>query len=312
MTRMTLLRDQRLRVFHTVAKYKSFSKAAQHLCLTQQAVSFQVRSLEQDAGLRLFTRGAKATGLTTAGQTLFAHADRILALYAEANDSLSEIARTAQSTLRISATNSIAKYTLPRAIGEFRMHRPEVRVVMEVGNSANAVDWLMNGSVDIAITSEGAPGLESCRTTPFFRDEVMFVASKNHPWALKKKVTMQDLLETPLIMREEGSATRALLQRHLSSVGLSLDSLKVALVVGSPEAAKEAAEIGVGVAVISMLCARSTLQADKLVARRIEKLDIVRDFCIASQKGGVRPSIASDFITLTRKSLTQSQFINSV
>ncbi|WP_459873500.1 LysR substrate-binding domain-containing protein [Halomonas shantousis] len=301
-TRMTLLRDQRLRVFHTVALYKSFSKAARHLCLTQQAVSSQVRSLEQEAGLRLFTRGPRVTELTAAGRTLFAHADRILALYAEANDSLGEIARTAQSTLRISSTNSIAKYTLPRAIGDFRVHRPDVRVVLEVGNSARAVDWLMKGSVDIAITSEGAPGLESCRTTPFFRDEVLFVASKHHPWAQKEQVTMQDLLETPLIMREEGSATRALLQRHLSSVGLSLDSLKVALVVGSPEAAREAAEMGIGVAVISRLCARSTLQAGKLVARNIEQLPVARSFYIARHKHGTASPIAAEFVELARQS----------
>ena len=299
---MTLLRDQRLRAFHAVAMHKSFSKAARQLCLTQQAVSFQVRSLEQEVGTLLFTRGHRTTELTTAGQTLFAHADRILALYAEANDSLSEISCAAQSTLRISATNSIAKYTLPQAIGDFRMHHPDVRVVLEVGNSARAVDWLMKGSVDIAITSEGAPGLESCRTTPFFRDEVQFVASKHHPWALKKKITMQDFLETPLIMREEGSATRALLQHHLSSVGLSLDSLRVALVVGSPEAAREAAGMGVGVAVISMLCARSTLQADKLVARKVEQLPVARSFYIARHKHGTSSPIAAEFIEFARQS----------
>ncbi|MEA3252693.1 MAG: LysR substrate-binding domain-containing protein [Pseudomonadota bacterium] len=299
---MTLLRDQRLRVFHAVATYKSFSKAAQHLCLTQQAVSSQVRSLEKDAGLRLFTRGHRFTELTTAGRTLFAHADRILALYAEANESFGEIAHTAQSTLRISATNSIAKYTLPQAISDFRSLHPAVRVVLEVGNSANAIDRLMNGSVDMAITSEGAPGLARFHTTPFFRDEVLFVASKHHPWALKKQVTMKDLLETPLIMREEGSATRALLQRHLSSLGLSLDSLKVALVAGSPEAAKEAAEAGIGVAVISMLCARSTLQADKLVSRQIEQLPIVRDFCIARHERGTPSPIAAEFIAAARQS----------
>ncbi|WP_162500791.1 LysR family transcriptional regulator [Modicisalibacter coralii] len=299
---MTLLRDQRLRVFHAVATHSGFSRAAGHLGLTQQAVSLQIRSLEREVGTRLFTRGHRTTSLTPAGRTLFAHAERILALYAQANESLTAIARSAQPTLRIAATHSIAKYRLPRLMSRFH-ERDATRILLEVGNSRHVVERLHDGRVDVAISSAGAPDPGRLETTPCFRDPLVFVVAPDHPWADQAVVTLQDLQAAPLIAREEGSSTRALLQRRLHTLGLSMEQMNITLTAGNPEAAKAAAQAGLGVAILSSLCARDALASGRLIAKRIASLSLTRDFYLASHKAASPPPAVGHFITVARQAL---------
>src|SRR5262245_15982291 len=115
-----LMKDTRLRAFHSVAVHRSFTKAAGHLLLSQQAVSFQIRNLEDEIGRKLFHRDHNGVDLTDAGHLLFGFAEKIVHLYNEAEEQLAEHAGITKGTLRIAATNSLVKYGLPTAIGAFR------------------------------------------------------------------------------------------------------------------------------------------------------------------------------------------------
>ncbi|WP_181150043.1 LysR substrate-binding domain-containing protein [Ensifer aridi] len=300
---MSILRDQRLRVFHAVAVRRSFTGAGNDLRLTQQAVSFQVRSLEKELDLSLFIRSHHSVELTPAGAILFAHADKILSVYEEATRSLAEYKQENARHLRIAATNTISKYAMPKAIQAFKRHYPNIQIILEIGNSAKVMDYLSRGAVDIAVTSDGSPLLSNYRVTPLFRDEIAFVVCKEHPWALKEELSLNDLLATPLIMREEGSGTRALLERHLSSRGLSLNILKVALVVGSPEAVKEAALAGVGVGVLSGLRVRRESLTHGLILKGIADFQIMRDFYLVRPLNGSATSILTKFMSILRESI---------
>lgn len=297
---MALLRDQRLRVFHAVAFRKSFTEAGHDLHLTQQAISFHIRSLEQELNASLFVRHHHSIELTKSGTILFAHAEKILALYDEAFRSLAELREESALRLRIAATNSISKYAMPAAIRNFQAKHPEIQIVLEVGNSARVIEYLNQGIVDAALVSDGVPFSSNYRVTPLFREQIAFVVSREHPWAGREELSLNDLLDTPLIMRERGSGTRAILERHLAAQGLSFNLLKIALVVGSPEAVQEATMAGVGVGILSTLRAKDSVVSNSLVLKKIAGFDLIRDFYVVRPQNGFAAPMLNELVSIVQ------------
>lgn len=277
---MSLLRDARLRAFHTVAQHKSFTGAARHLLLSQQAVSFQIKSLEDEVGGQLFKRELRTVELTDLGRVLFSHADRILNLYSEAEAELADLTGELRGRLRVSATNSLAKYVLPQAIGALRIQYPDIKVTMEVGNSDYTLGCVRDGLADVAFVSDGPAQLEHYRVDPLFRDEIAFIVPPDHPWTATGHVSFEELCSAPIILREEGSGTRTLLERAFAARGVTLDRLDIVLVLGSAESVKGAVEAGAGVGMVSRLSMRREMAAGSLAAIHVRDFDLVRDFYV--------------------------------
>ncbi|MBK5652792.1 MAG: LysR family transcriptional regulator, partial [Rhizobium sp.] len=292
-----------LRVFHAVALRKSFTDAGHDLHLTQQAISFHIRSIEQELDVPLFIRSHHSVQLTKAGAILFAHAERILALYDEASRALAELREESTRRLRIAATNSISKYAMPTAIRIFQSRHPKVQVVLEIGNSTQVIEYLNQGAVDAALVSDGVPLSSNYRVTPLWREQIVFVVSPEHPWVSRDDLTIDDLLATPVIMREKGSGTRAILERELAALGLSFDRLKIALIVGSPEAVKQAAQAGVGVGILSTLRARHSLSSDDLILKRIDGFDLTRDFYVVRPQNGSAATLLNEFVPIVQDAI---------
>lgn len=300
---MSLLRDARLRAFHTVALHKSFTGAARHLLLTQQAVSFQVKSLEEEVGGQLFKREQRTVELTDLGRVLFAHADRILGLYAEAEAELANLTGELRGRLRISATNSLAKYVMPQAIGALRLEHPDIKVTMEVGNSDDTLACVRDGLADVAFVSDGPAQLDSYRMDPLFRDEIAVIVPPSHPWAAEGHVSFEEFCAAPIILREEGSGTRALLERAFATRGVSLDRLNIVLILGSAESVKGAVEAGAGVGMVSRLSMRREMAAGSLAAIHVRDFDLVRDFYVARPANrGVHRRV-DHFVALVRRTI---------
>lgn len=298
-----LLKDTRLRAFHTVAVHGSFTKAARHLLLTQQAVSFQIKSLEDEVGGQLFSRDGRAIGLTDLGQLLFSHAQRILDRYGEAEAEISSFTNDLKGRLRISATNSLAKYVMPTAIGALRQGNPDVKVTMEVGNSDYALGCLRDDLADVAFCSDGPLQLENYQADPFFQDEIVFIVSGRHPWAKTDIIAFETFCLAPIILREEGSGTRSLIERALSERSKSLDQLDIVSVLGSAEAVKGAVEAGAGIGMVSRLSLRRELADGSLAAVRIEGLNLLRDFYIVRLRQTPTHRRVQEFIQLACKAV---------
>lgn len=299
-----LLKDTRLRAFYTVALHRSFTKAAKHLLLSQQAVSFQVKGLESAIGVALFRRTRSGIDLTEAGQALYRYAERILGLYSEAEELLDGLAGKVRGHLRLAATNSLVKYRLPAAIGRFRSLYPDVKITIEVGNSGYCVECLGKELVDIAFVSDG-PDLEHFDVRPFFRDEIALIAPPDDPVALAGRITLDQLRKAPFVAREEGSGTRSLTERLLGLAGIDFDQLNVVLILGSTEAVKAAVEAGAGIGVVS----RMSLQRhdDSLVVIKLDGVDLVRDFYAvqrAQERGGRH---AARFLTIAQEVAATAQ-----
>jgi DNA-binding transcriptional LysR family regulator len=259
-----------------------------------------VRSLEQELSVPLFVRSHHTIELTKAGTILFAHAEKILALYEEASRSLADLRQESTLHLRIAATNSISKYAMPGAIRAFRNQHPEIQIVLEVGNSTRVIEYLDQGVVDAALVSDGVPLSPNYRVTPLLREQIAFVVTRDHPWAMREELSIEDLLDTPVIMREQGSGTRAIVERYLVALGLSFNRLKIALVVGSPEAVKEAALAGVGVGILSTLRARDSIVSDHLIQKRIVGFDLIRDFYVVRLQNGSAAPMLNEFMSIVQ------------
>ena len=143
--------DRRLQVFHTVAKLLSFTKAAETLHMTQPAVTFQVRQLEEYFNTRLFDRTHNRISLTEAGKRVFDYAGRIFETYAEMENSVKELTGEVSGVLIIGASTTIAEYMLPALLGDFKSQYPDVNVRLKVSNTEGIVSMVENNVIDLGV-----------------------------------------------------------------------------------------------------------------------------------------------------------------
>ena len=242
--------DRRLQVFHAVAKHLSFTKAAEALFMTQPAVTFQIRQLEEHFNTRLFDRAHGRIALTPAGQTALDYAERILALSAEMDVRMKEMGGQVAGALLIGASTTIAEYLLPPILGEFKLEFPGVVPRLFVANSEAVQARIAERTLDLGFI-EGESHLPSLVTDVCCDDELQVVCAPNHPLARLKAVTPQALIEHAYVGREPGSGTREVIDHYLQKEGVSPDSLRLVMELGSPEAIKGLLSSGNGFSIMS-------------------------------------------------------------
>src|SRR6266850_541820 len=217
--------DRRLQVFHAVAKHLSFTKAAETLFMTQPAVTFQVKQLEEHLSTRLFDRAQGRISLTPAG---------VVALeYAE-------------------------------LIGKFKARFPAVVPILFVGNSEAVQERVAERSLDLGFI-EGDSHLASLLSEVCCEDELQLVCAPSHPMAKEAYALPASLTQHPYISREAGSGTRAVIDRYLHEAGVAPDSLDTVVELGSPEALKGLVATGLGFAIMSRVIAAKELELGQLV-----------------------------------------------
>ncbi|MEM7292946.1 MAG: LysR family transcriptional regulator [Pseudomonadota bacterium] len=274
--------DRRLEVFYTVAKLLSFTKAADELSMTQPAVTFQVRQLEESFGTRLFDRAHNKVSLTRAGIEVFAYSERILGLYTEMNESIKDMTGDNSGTVMIGASTTIAEYMLPALLGEFKSIYPNVVARLKVANTDGIVSMVEDNTIDLGIV-EGAVGNKQLLVEPCREDQLVVIAEVDHPLSQQDTVQSRQLLEYPYIIREAESGTRGVLSEYLESQGFQENELDYALEMGSTEAIKGAVEAGMGISVVSEAAIQKELQLGILRVLPLEP-PLQRDFSFVRQR----------------------------
>ncbi|MDH3381030.1 MAG: LysR family transcriptional regulator, partial [Gammaproteobacteria bacterium] len=143
--------DRRLQVFHTVARLLSFTKAAEALHMTQPAVTFQIRQLEEYFNTRLFDRTHNRISLTETGERVFGYADRIISLYNEMDNEVRKLTGDVIGVLVVGASTTIAEYRIPTLLGNFQRQFPDVKLRLKVSNTVGIVHMVENNEVDVGI-----------------------------------------------------------------------------------------------------------------------------------------------------------------
>ena len=290
--------DRRLQVFHTVARLLSFTKAAETLHMTQPAVTFQIRQLEEFFNTRLFDRTHNRINLTAAGERVFEYADRIIELYNEMDNRVREMTGDVSGILVIGASTTIAEYVLPSLLGEFKLLYPSVNIRLNVSNSMGIVHMVENNSVDVGVV-ESPISNKNLAVEVCWHDQLVFICRPDHPLAKEDVIKPEALNDLPFIMREEGSGTLEFIRNYLFENGISLHEYNISLEVGSPEAVKSAVEAGLGISIVSSATVHKEIKLETLAAIPLEP-NLERPFSIVHQRQKFRLRAMEEFMEFAR------------
>lgn len=278
---MAQLENFRLKVFRAVAEHLNFRKAAEHLFLTQPAVTLQIKALENDLGVRLFDRSATRVALTSQGATLLRYAEKIAKLAAEAERALGSTDGQFSGELSLGVSTTIAQYVLPRLIGAFLVEHPRVQLSLQSGNTEEVVHSLLNAKVSIGLT-EGPARHRGIRTQPFMRDELIPIAPANFEVT---HLSNQQFLNSTLLMREQGSGSRRVVESALAKAGFKLKSFKNVMNLDSTESIKSAVEAGLGIGFVSRWAVSKELELGAVKIVSIRGLTVARHFSLVTRTG---------------------------
>jgi DNA-binding transcriptional LysR family regulator len=257
--------DRRLQVFYTVARQLSFTRAAEQLCMTQPAVTFQIKQLEEHFDARLFERDRGGIVLTPAGRMVLEYAERILELNDELDQRVGDLRGAVSGPLLLGCSMTIAEFILPRILGEFKALHPQVQPHMTVANSEAIENRVADHTIDLGLIESPAhlPGLH---TEVCCDDELVMICAPDYPLAKFKSVTPRQIAGQPYVSREAGSGTREFADQYLAAAGVTADDLNIVMELGSPEAIKGVVETGIGIAIMSRASVAKELRLGSLAA----------------------------------------------
>lgn len=281
---------RQLKIFEAVARHLSFSRAADELHLTQPAVSMQVRSLEEAAGLPLTEQVGKKIFLTEAGGELARHARVVAQQLREAEEALAAMKGLRGGLLNIAAV-STAKYFVPRLLAAFRDNHPEVELRLGVNNREAIVQQLADNEIDLAIMGRPPQEIETV-SEPFADNPLVFIAAPDHPLARLKRIEPQRLAKEIFLLREPGSGTRAAMERFLSEHGVVPQR---SVEMTSNETIKQAVMAGMGLSFLSLHTVGLELAAGKLVRLDVKGTPVTRDWHVVSRQGKRLSPLAEAF-----------------
>ncbi|MCK9389471.1 MAG: LysR family transcriptional regulator [Sulfuritalea sp.] len=286
--------DRRLQVFHAVAKQLSFTKAAEVLFMTQPAVTFQIKQLEEHFSTRLFDRGHGRIALTPAGEVVLGYAERILGLSSEMDVRLSELTGEIGGSLMVGASTTIAEFMLPGILGEFKSTYPGVRSHLIVGNSETIEHRVMEHTIDIGFI-ESLPHEPTLEGVVCCDDELVVICHPRFPLARNKELTPQKLLGHAFISREPGSGTREFTEKFFRNSGIAFDQMNVVMELGSPISLNGVVETGLGFAIASRVSVTKEQRLGDIVAIPL-KPRLIRPLSMVYPKEKFRSRLVAAFV----------------
>ncbi|HVX76894.1 MAG TPA: LysR family transcriptional regulator [Bradyrhizobium sp.] len=281
-----------LRLFATVVRTGSFSRAAAILRISQPAISKGVRDFELQVGCRLLDRTPKGVRPTREGQALARHAEEMFALERAAEDELLSLRNLDSGSLRIGASTTIATYMIAEYLGTFYRQYPGIELHLVSANTRDIADKMIAHDIDIALV-EGPVADDELLSKPWRTDVMKLIVSPQHHFAQSPDAIKATALnEEILIVREPGSGSREVVAQAL---GLHAIEPKQTLEIGSTEAIKQAVAAGLGVSLVSGVAISDQLKLGRLKEIAIEDLQIERTLWQLQSPGRISIPAATAF-----------------
>lgn len=295
--------DRRLQVFHAVAKHLSFTKAADALFMTQPAVTFQIKQLEEQFAVRLFERRHGSILLTPAGELVLSYAEKILALSDEMETRVGEMTGEMRGPLLIGASTTIAEFMLPRVLGEFNALYPQVRARLLVANSESIESRVAEHALDLGLI-EAPASLVGLASQICSEDELVVICAPDYPLAGRRSVGPKVLADHEYISREPGSATRELIHTYFRAHKIAPEELKTQMELGSPEALKGVVATGLGFAIVCRVIVKKEIQLGTLLAIPL-KPPLKRSLYLTYPEDRFQSRLTRTFIDFSRRKLKE-------
>jgi DNA-binding transcriptional LysR family regulator len=282
-----------LKVFASVYKLRSFSKAAEELHLTQPTVSDHIRALEQELDCRLFDRLPRKIIPTREAAVLIGRAQEIIERVEGFRDVLGEFRKDLAGHLIIGASTIPGTYILPGLTASVRQRNPSVLFEVLVSDSRVIVDKIAGHELMIGIV--GAR-LESRQVDykPFLDDELIAVASRS--FDARKGIGIREIAASPIVMREQGSGTRKEFEKILEREGIDPHQLNIVGLFGSTDAVKQAVKEGMGISIISRRSVKDEIKCGMLREIKIKDADMKRQFYIITHRKRTLPHLYKIFL----------------
>lgn len=284
---------KQLEVFLAVADTRSFSKGAEVVSLAQSTVSQHIRALEDELGARLFDRSATKASLTEVGRLFYEHASLICRLSSESQSLVKRFQGLEQAALKIGASTIPAACLIPDLLGSFSAAWPGVKLEVLQGDSGEVIRLLQDESVELAVLG-GQFESDGVSYQQLGMEQIILVARPGA--APETVVTMRELQEMPLLLREPGSGTRQAVESALLKAGCDPRNLRAVAWLGSSEALRRAALGGAGCAFLSSLAVGRELEDGSLKKIEVEGLSVTRYFYLARRRGRTLSAAAEAFV----------------
>ncbi len=270
----------KIETFLRAAETLNFSETAKQLHMSQPSVSHHIKMLEQEMGTALFTRTSTGLRLTESGRSLLPWARRLLHDANTMQAMMASIRNDVVGELRVACSTTAGKYVLPQMAARFCQRFPSVQVRILACTAEDVTLKLMEGEAHIGVLSREIldAGLESQQ---FFRDTITLIVPDTHRWAFRKTIEPGELLEEPLILREETSGTRRVVLSELAKFDISLDDLNIFMELGNAEAIVRTVSAGYGIAFVSNLASACPLERGNVVDLQVEGLHLKRTIYMA-------------------------------
>ncbi len=260
--------------FVTVARERSFGKAARLLHVSPSAISVRLKALEDECGLRLLNREPEVS-LTPTGEALLPHYVAILARVREVSSLADQLAGRVEGSVAIGASQTVGGYVLPALLESFRAAYPKVSLRLEIHNSHDVLAGVDHGHLDFGLVE--TPDVGRLLRRRWMEDRLVLVMHPGHPLAAKDVLQREDLLGVPLVLREGGSGTRAVLEAEFGQEELRAFAT---IEVGSTEAIKRWVEAGTAIAFLSDRCVERELSQETLATRPVAGMSLRRWFLL--------------------------------
>jgi DNA-binding transcriptional LysR family regulator len=292
---------EHMRMLVSIVEQGSLSAAARARRISQPAVTKQVQRMEAELGLALLVRGPRRRiALTAAGERVLVFAQETLERYESLERDLATLRTVDQGTLSLGASTIPGEYVLPALLAKFKAQYPQVEVRVAISGTSDVATKLLADEVDVGFIGSlvGRPGL---RLERWIADEVVLAVPPAHAFAAREKVALKELLDQPLILREEGSGTRRSVENALAGAGLGLTEARVVLTLGSTQAILQAVAQGLGLGFVSARAAHQATADGHLACTRLADIDLGRDLYLAYQSGRVRDPLVAHFLDFARQ-----------
>ncbi|WP_151447846.1 LysR family transcriptional regulator [Lacisediminimonas profundi] len=281
---------RQLKVFETVARHSSFSRAAEELHLTQPAISTQVKTLEGHVGMPLFEQLGKKIYLTPAGTELLHHSRAIIAHFQAAEEAMTQFKGVTGGRLNV-AVISAGDYFLPRLLVNFAGRHQGVILNLSVHNREELLRQLADNMTDLAIMVRPPTDMDTVNES-FAPHPYVVVAAPGHPLAREKNIPIAALTDAPWIIREKGSDTRKSMEEGLAQ---HLPGMNIAMEIKSTETIKQAVMAGMGISFLSAHTIGLELQAKSLVVLDVQELPVMHNWYLVHRRNKRLPPVAQAF-----------------
>lgn len=296
---------RQLHTFRMVVERGSFSGAAEELDISQPAVSFQIRALEESVGHRLLDRSGRRVALTEAGEITYRYTKRMMGIELELERELQELGDRIAGPLVLGSSTGPGELVLPRLLGRFAEAHPEVVVRLAVLDTQTVCDRVLEEELELGIVG-AARQQRGLVFDPFMRDELVAIVLPGHRFAGRDRLTIAELVSEPLLVQQEGSGVRAVVEQAMRDAGIRDRDLNIAMELGLQQSVKAAVLDGFGITVISRLAVEREVADGSLVALPLEGAGLAREFWIVRHAGRTPRRAARAFTEFALRELADA------